>query len=49
MIFSASNEQYLKIKEVVKTPIDEFLTFVNFLQRKNELDASRIRKNRKKN
>ena len=44
MLYSAANEDYLKINKVIKTPIDEFFTFMNFLQRKNELDLARIKK-----
>lgn len=42
MFYAAAGEQYLKIEQVIKTPIDEFFTFMNFYKRKCELDAQRI-------
>lgn len=47
MLFSAANEEFLKIDYVVQKNIGEFLFYINFLQRKNELDAAKIRKNNK--
>jgi len=44
MLYVAANEEYLKINEVVKTPVIEFLTFINFLQRKNELDMLKLQR-----
>jgi len=44
MLFAAANEQYLKIKDVVDSPADEFLFYINFLKRKNELEAARIKR-----
>lgn len=44
MLYAGANEEFLKIKEVGKEPLEEFFTYLNFKQRKNELDALRIRK-----
>lgn len=49
LLFTAANEQYLKISEVTKTPALEFLYFINFYKRKCELDAERIKKSTKTN
>jgi hypothetical protein len=44
MLYVAASERYLDIVKVVETPADEFLFFVNFLKRKNQLDEARIRR-----
>ena len=44
MLYAAAGEDYLKIREVVDSPAEEFLFFINFLKRKNQLDAARIKK-----
>jgi hypothetical protein len=42
MLYAAAGEDYLKIKDVVKSPADEFLFYINFTKRKNELEVARI-------
>ncbi len=49
MLYSAANEDFLKIDEVTKTKAVSFLTYVNFLKRKNELEANRINRLHQKN
>jgi hypothetical protein len=44
MLFAAANENYLDIVKVVESPADEFLFYINYLKRKNELDAARIKR-----
>ena len=44
MLFAAAGEDYLKITKVVESPADEFLFFVNYIKRKNELDTARIKR-----
>jgi len=46
MLYVAANEGYLKIngyKNVIESPAEEFLTFMNFFKRKTELDIARIK------
>jgi hypothetical protein len=44
MVFAAANENYLDITKVVDSPADEFLFYINFLKRKNELETNRIKR-----
>lgn len=44
MIYTAANEDYSKIPIVLESPALEFLTFVNFYIRKQELNNERIKK-----
>jgi hypothetical protein len=44
MLFAAANENYLDISRVVDSPADEFLFYINFVKRKNELEAARIKR-----
>lgn len=44
MIYTAANEDYSKIPIVLESPALEFLTFVNFYIKKQELDNNRIKK-----
>jgi len=44
MLYAAAGEDYLKIKDVVDSPADEFLFYINFIKRKSELDAARIKR-----
>lgn len=43
MLYVAAGEQYLKIEEVVKTPAENFLNFMNFYKKKSQLEAERIK------
>ena len=42
MIYSAANEEYLKMNEVTETLASEFLMYLNFKVRKSELERLRI-------
>lgn len=44
MIFTAANEKFLDIDGVLKKPASDFLMYVNFYTRKQELEAERIQK-----
>lgn len=44
MLYTAANDDYLKISQVVQSPAIEFLHFVNFFKRKTELEINRIKK-----
>ena len=44
MIYTAANEDYTKIPAVLESPALEFLTFINFYIRKEELNNNRINK-----
>jgi hypothetical protein len=44
MLYAAANEKYLDISRVVDSPADEFLFYINFIKRKNELEAARIKR-----
>ena len=44
MLYAFSKEQFMTVKDSTRQEITEFLTFINFLKRKNELDAIRIKK-----
>lgn len=44
MIYTAANEIFLNIDEVLKKPASEFLMFINFYIRKQELERERIEK-----
>lgn len=44
MIYTAANEDYTKIPTVLESPALEFLTFVNFYVKKEELNNNRIKK-----
>jgi hypothetical protein len=48
MLYIASGEDYLKINQVIKSPAEEFIAFMNFYKRKCELDANRIKNSYKK-
>jgi hypothetical protein len=43
-LYKASGNDYLKIKEIVNTPVAEFLYFINFQVEYNEVEDERIRK-----
>lgn len=49
MLYIAAKEDFLKISEVTKQPVLEFLTFMNFYVKKTELDAKRIQRATKNN
>jgi len=42
MIYTAANEDYSKMSTVLESPALEFLTFINFYVRKQELNNNRI-------
>jgi hypothetical protein len=44
MIFTAASEKFLDIEEVLKRPASDFLMYVNYYMRKQELEAERIEK-----
>ena len=44
MIFVAASEKFLDIDEVLKRPVSDFLMYVNYYMRKQELEAERIEK-----
>ncbi len=44
MIFTAASEKFLDIDEVLKRPASDFLMYVNYYMRKQELEAERIEK-----
>lgn len=44
MIFVAASEKFLDIDEVLKKPASDFLMYVNYYMRKQELEAERIQK-----
>jgi len=43
MIYIAAGEQYTNIRKVLESPALEFLTFINFYVKKQELDNNRIK------
>ena len=44
MIYTAASEKFLDIDEVLKKPASDFLMYVNFYTRKQELENKRIQK-----
>ena len=44
MIYTAANEIFLNIDEVLKKPASEFLMYINFYVRKQELERERLEK-----
>jgi len=44
MIFTAASEKFLDIDEVLKKPATDFLMYINYYMRKQELEAERIEK-----
>jgi hypothetical protein len=44
MLYTAAGERYLDISKVVDSPADEFLFYINFVKRKNELETARIKR-----
>jgi hypothetical protein len=44
MIFKAAGEKFLAIDEVLKKPASDFLMYINFYSRKQEIEAERIQK-----
>ena len=44
MLYISANEEYLKIKEVIKSNAIEFLMFMNFFTKKTKLENNRIKK-----
>lgn len=49
MIYTAANEVFLNIEEVLKKPATEFLMFINYYIRKQELEKERLEKISRKN
>ncbi len=44
MIFTAASEKFLDIDEVLKKPATDFLMYINYYMRKQELEAERLDK-----
>jgi hypothetical protein len=44
MIFTAASEKFLEIDEVLKKPASDFLMYINYYMRKQELEAERLEK-----
>lgn len=47
MLYTAANEEYLKINDVVKSPAEEFLNFMNFYKKKNQLEIEKMKSHNK--
>jgi hypothetical protein len=44
MIYQAANEKFLDISRVTEKPANEFLMYINYYIRKQELEKERINK-----